>query len=227
MLFINSSGAATDDSISSQNAVTAQDSTILKSKDDARNKLKSKREEHAKRLEAAKRFKAARKAAGALTIPAIMDPGGIPHYFGPYPNYANSPIPTFPVVITPTTIGNPLIARNTPTDTAANVLVVNTNINLSNGTLTAFQIYNQPGSGPNTFNAYVLRPTGVNGQYSVIFDSGPLNVLSVAAGQTETFTISMPVNVQTGGMIALFLHHRSIKCRNSEGLFPSEFFFFS
>jgi FtsP/CotA-like multicopper oxidase with cupredoxin domain len=23
----------------------------------------------------------------------VMDPGGIPHYFGPYPNYANSPLP--------------------------------------------------------------------------------------------------------------------------------------
>ena len=22
-----------------------------------------------------------------------MDPGGIPHYFGPYPNWANSPMP--------------------------------------------------------------------------------------------------------------------------------------
>ncbi|MBE0518974.1 MAG: right-handed parallel beta-helix repeat-containing protein [Thermoplasmata archaeon] len=26
-----------------------------------------------------------------------MDPGGLPHYFGPYPNYANSPLPTGPV----------------------------------------------------------------------------------------------------------------------------------
>lgn len=25
---------------------------------------------------------------------ALMDPGGTPHYFGPYPNYANSPLPT-------------------------------------------------------------------------------------------------------------------------------------
>jgi FtsP/CotA-like multicopper oxidase with cupredoxin domain len=28
---------------------------------------------------------------------AGMDPGGIPHYFGPYPNYANSPMPKGPI----------------------------------------------------------------------------------------------------------------------------------
>jgi parallel beta-helix repeat protein len=27
-------------------------------------------------------------------ILGTMDPGGVPHYFGPYPNYANSPLPT-------------------------------------------------------------------------------------------------------------------------------------
>lgn len=28
-----------------------------------------------------------------LTAPAAADPGGVPHYYGPYPNYANSPLP--------------------------------------------------------------------------------------------------------------------------------------
>jgi parallel beta-helix repeat protein len=32
-----------------------------------------------------------------LGAAAVMDPGGIPHYFGPYANYANSPVPTGPV----------------------------------------------------------------------------------------------------------------------------------
>ena len=31
-------------------------------------------------------------AQGAV-IPAQADPGGVPHYFGPYPNWANSPLP--------------------------------------------------------------------------------------------------------------------------------------
>ena len=66
--------------------------------------LKDKRDLPAKRKAAAERYKKARKDAGistaaatgvgTLAMPAGMDPGGIPHYFGPYPNYANSPIPT-------------------------------------------------------------------------------------------------------------------------------------
>lgn len=56
----------------------------------------------AEREAAAERFKAARALAAASVkaagVPeelsaAQLDPGGIPHYFGPYPNYANSPMP--------------------------------------------------------------------------------------------------------------------------------------
>ncbi len=32
-------------------------------------------------------------AAGTATLTATPDPGGVPHYFGPYPNWANSPLP--------------------------------------------------------------------------------------------------------------------------------------
>jgi len=32
-------------------------------------------------------------AEGSVTATAVADPGGIPHYFGPYPNWANSPLP--------------------------------------------------------------------------------------------------------------------------------------
>jgi hypothetical protein len=55
---------------------------------------------HVQRKEAAESFKAAREAAlaaGATIAPAAMDPGGTPHYFGPYPNYANSPLPSGPI----------------------------------------------------------------------------------------------------------------------------------
>ena len=47
----------------------------------------------AERKDAAERFKAAREAAGVTSAVPMLDPGGIPHYFGPYPNYANSPLP--------------------------------------------------------------------------------------------------------------------------------------
>ena len=58
----------------------------------------------AQRLAAAGRFNALYGSAGAFSAPtvsafagadvtAVMDPGGVPHYFGPYPNYANSELP--------------------------------------------------------------------------------------------------------------------------------------
>ncbi|MDD1683156.1 MAG: PKD domain-containing protein [Methanoregula sp.] len=36
--------------------------------------------------------------AGAGAPAPVMDPGGIPHYFGPFPNYANSPMPRGSIV---------------------------------------------------------------------------------------------------------------------------------
>src|SRR5947209_7210200 len=68
--------------------------------------------------------------------------GGTPNYFGPEPNWAYSPQPTTNVA--PVTVGNPLVARVAATDTASNVLVVDTV--LPAGTLTDIQTYAQPGS---------------------------------------------------------------------------------
>jgi len=50
----------------------------------------------AERKAAADRFQEqyqAALAAGTVTATAVPDPGGVPHYFGPYPNWANSPLP--------------------------------------------------------------------------------------------------------------------------------------
>jgi FtsP/CotA-like multicopper oxidase with cupredoxin domain len=135
---------------------------------------------------------------------AALDPGGVPHYFGPYPNYANSPLPTTAVTATPTTVGNPLAARGYPTDLASAVLVVNTQAVPQAGTLVDFRTYNQPGSAGFSFHAYVLRPTGTPNEYQVVFDSGPLTVPPLPAGSTgqvETFPVS-PVPVQGGDVIA-------------------------
>jgi hypothetical protein len=124
---------------------------------------------------------------------SATDESKVPHYFGPYPNWALSPLPT----VTPTgnaVTGNPVTARGTPTDTAANVCVVNA-APLPAGTLTGFNIYVQPGSGPNTFHAYVLRGS------LVVFDSGPLAVPSVTTGQELTFP--MPgIAIQAGDVFA-------------------------
>ncbi|TFH41186.1 MAG: hypothetical protein E4G94_08385 [ANME-2 cluster archaeon] len=104
------------------------------------------------------------------------------------------------MVETTTIFGNPLVERAYSTDGAPTVFLVNTEIPLTEGILTSIQTYNQPGSGPNTFNAFVLRPTGNANEYTVIFDSGPLNV-PVAAGQIETFEVG-EIAVQSGDLIA-------------------------
>jgi hypothetical protein len=71
---------------------------------DARQYIKMRMQLPAERKAAAQRYKAAHEEAMALsreaapgtapTAAPLFDPGGIPHYFGPYPNYANSPMPT-------------------------------------------------------------------------------------------------------------------------------------
>jgi FtsP/CotA-like multicopper oxidase with cupredoxin domain len=71
---------------------------------DARQYLKMRMQLPSDRKAAAQRYKASREEAMALarkaapgiapTVAPLFDPGGIPHYFGPYPNYANSPMPT-------------------------------------------------------------------------------------------------------------------------------------
>ena len=77
----------------------------------------------AQRRAAAARFKQLRQnqlsktlASGAkmttLAAPA-PDPGGVPHYFGPYPNYANSPLPAGGVG--PITINDPGSGYTNPT----------------------------------------------------------------------------------------------------------------
>lgn len=129
----------------------------------------------------------------ALTAPMPM----APHYFGPYPNYANSPAPSVLVA------GNPLIARGAATSGAGNMLVVNPNVPLSAGTLIEIRTFNQVGSGPNAFNAYVLRPTGTVDQYDVVFDSGTLLVPSTTTEGEQVFAVT-PFIVQAGDLLAFY-----------------------
>jgi FtsP/CotA-like multicopper oxidase with cupredoxin domain len=164
-------------------------------KDDSRG---GRRVTHAERAAAA-----ARAAAQGLALPAIGTaqmamPGEAPHYFS-VPNYANSPLRN--VGASPGPVGNPLTTRQYPTDSATSVLVVNGSPLLAAGQLTEFRTLNMPGSGPNEFRAYVLRPTGVPDTYAVVFDSGPLAVAAVAAEQLETFPVG-PVAVLPGDVIA-------------------------
>ncbi len=137
-------------------------------------------------------------AAAAPTDPT--DESKVPHYFGPYPNWANSPQVLANAVVeislgtpTPVAVGNPLIARAYATDFAiapgqlGPVFVVLPSAALPAGTLQSFQTWNQvePGGSPtssagNLFHAYVLRPTGTANQYTVVYDSGELTVPALA-----------------------------------------------
>jgi hypothetical protein len=140
------------------------------------------------------------EARAQLAPLPVVQPGGTPAYLS-YPNWANSPSPGG--VATATFHGNALQARNTPTDGATNVLVVNPAV-LPAGNLVSFQTHAQTGSGGaagNTFHAYVLRPTGVANEYTVAFDSGALTVGPLAAG-TQTFTLATPFPVLAGDVIA-------------------------
>src|SRR5450759_846052 len=103
----------------------------------------------------------------------------VPHYFGPYPNWANSPQVLSNAVVaiskgvpTPTSLGNPLVERKYATDALAAppalgaVFVALPGTKLPSGTLSNFQVWNQgisptstTTSAGNIFHAYVLRPT--------------------------------------------------------------------
>lgn len=66
----------------------------------ARQRMTAKWKEPFDRKAAAERFKETASNAtanGEFKATAVADPGGVPHYFGPYPNYANSPMPKGPI----------------------------------------------------------------------------------------------------------------------------------
>jgi hypothetical protein len=123
-------------------------------------------------------------AAEAAVPLSVTDETKVPHYFGPYPNWANSPQTLADAMVkisvgapTPVLYGNPLIERKFATDYAkptgevGPVLVVLDHTKLPAGTLNDFQSWNQgaAGSSPTTsagnlFHALVLRPTGAAGE---------------------------------------------------------------
>ncbi len=142
--------------------------------------------------------------SGAPSAAAMGGMAEVPHYYS-VPNYANSPLP----VITGTVIaiGNPLVARAYPSDTAPNVMVLLPQ-SLPEGQITSFQSFNQTsgsGSAGKSFHAYVLRPTVNANEYTVVHDSGAL--LVPAATDPAGNVVSYPapnVPVQQGDRIAFY-----------------------
>ncbi|GAA1026393.1 hypothetical protein GCM10009557_03930 [Virgisporangium ochraceum] len=181
---------------------------------DPKDRTKRKRVTQAEREAAAARAaKRGSKLPTKGTRAAVA--GQTPHYYGPYPNYANSPLPTVTGAVL--SVGNPLTARTYATDYAsppgelAPVLVV-VPAALPDGLVQGFQIFNQATAGAsptpsagNMLHAYVLRPTGVANEYRVVFDSGALTVPSTTdpVGRVETFAVP-PVAVQAGDVAAFY-----------------------
>ncbi|HEX5826160.1 MAG TPA: choice-of-anchor D domain-containing protein [Candidatus Limnocylindrales bacterium] len=158
------------------------------------------------------------------TAPANpTDQTKVPHYFGPWPNWANSQL-TLPDVkveikaaglpVTPVTVGNELIARQYATDDTlggtgtgtpgqGRVLVIIPTA-LSDGTLTSFQTYTQTAafsSSGNSFEVFVLRPTGNPDEYTVVASTG-LNTVPVEPDGVHAWPASIPV--QQGDYVAFY-----------------------
>jgi FtsP/CotA-like multicopper oxidase with cupredoxin domain len=164
-------------------------------------------------------------AAEAAVPLSVTDETKVPHYFGPYPNWANSPQTLADAMVkisvgapTPVLYGNPLIERKFATDYAkptgevGPVLVVLDHTKLPAGTLNDFQSWNQgaAGSSPTTsagnlFHALVLRPTGAAGEYTVVFASDELKVATPTVATGEVATYPMPaVTVQQDDVIGFY-----------------------
>ncbi|WP_316528002.1 multicopper oxidase domain-containing protein [Kitasatospora brasiliensis] len=145
-----------------------------------------------------------------------------PHYFGPWGNWANSPLTRskaeVSIASTAMPVGNPLVDRAfatdfaTPPGTLGPVLVVLGGSPLPAGTLKSFQTWNQakPAGSPSAsegglFHAYVLRPTGAPDTFTVVADSGPKTVPkpSTAAGEVATYEVP-DVAVRSGDLIGFY-----------------------
>ncbi|MCY7289658.1 MAG: hypothetical protein LH624_15795, partial [Cryobacterium sp.] len=163
--------------------------------------------------------------AAAAVPTSATDLTKVPHYFGPYPNWANSPQTLADAMVkisvgtpTPVLFGNPLTERKYATDYAkptgelGPVLVVLDHTKLPDGTLNDFQSWNQgtAGGSPTTsagnlFHALVLRPTGTAGEYTVVYASDELKVPmpTVNTGEVETYSVPA-VTVQKNDVIGFY-----------------------
>ncbi len=136
----------------------------------------------AERKAAARRFKAAREAAlaaGVTLAAPPLDPGGVPHYFGPYGNWAYSPLPRGPVAVVTLASGGtgytaPLVTIDDVYGTGSGATATATVVA---GVITAIAV-NTPGTG---YSAPIVTITDATG-----------------IGATVTATIGGPFDVGSG-----------------------------
>ena len=160
----------------------------------------------AQRRDAAKRFKAAVAAARVMTnqrgnakstvAPTAMElpmPGSVPHYFGPYPNYANSPLPNG--VVTSITVDDGGEEYTAPTVTISDVYGKGTGATATAtvlaGAITAITVTNG-GSGYYAPMVTIDDATGVDAAATATL-GGPL------VGGMKKFLDSLP-GLNIGGV---------------------------
>ena len=155
------------------------------------------------------------------------DPTKVPHYFGPYPNWANSPQTLADAIVTlekvpasPGSVGNALVERAAATDSATApgtlgpVFVVLPNAKLPAGTLSSSRSSTRRPSGrPRTppratssTPTCCARTARSPNKYTVVYDSGELTVPAPvdSAGEVSTFALGSPVAVQQDDVIGFY-----------------------
>lgn len=200
-LMVSSSIAEEQNATSESSVVNVSDIQILSANGaspDTQLHFRSERATPAERRAAGERFKAIYKPAkaqaraavqGAVAAPSALNPGGVPHYFGPYANWANSPMPMGAVTsITLTNGGSGYSANPTVTITDAyntgSGATATATVDPTTGVITSITIGNG-GIGYTAPDVIVDDPTGT-GAAATASIGGPLT------GGIKKFVDSMP-----------------------------------
>ncbi|MBI5304754.1 MAG: multicopper oxidase domain-containing protein [Chloroflexi bacterium] len=127
--------------------------------------------------------------APAAVPPPVLEPGGVPHYFGPYANYANSPLPMG--TITGLTLDSGGTGYTAPVVTIADVYGTGTGATASatvvGGVITALTLTNG-GTGYSAPIVFIEDTTGVDAAATATI-GGALGSLS---GGIRKFVDSLP-----------------------------------
>ena len=105
--------------------------------------------------------------AGAATpLPGIEGPGGVPHYFGPYGNWAFSPLPKGAIAAVEVVEGgsgysNPVVEIKDAYGTATTLAIVTATLDASTGAITGFTI-SSPGANYTAPVVIITDPTGTD-----------------------------------------------------------------
>ncbi len=141
-------------------------------------------------LSGSRKYSPAGAAQAPAGAPAAMDPGGVPHYFGPYPNWANSPLPTGPITNLTLDVGGSGYSA-TPTVTIADVYGTGSGATASatvvGGVITALTLTNA-GTGYSAPIVFIDDPTGVGAAATATIGGAPGSL----TGGIRKFVDSLP-----------------------------------